>query len=90
MEVYLKTVHVINKKNGDWFEGGLDKGPNFATGPKSHIWKCPCHTGRALIWISWTCLSLFFPASEAKKKEIAELAQAWNAVASLQRITLPH
>jgi len=77
---YVKT-YIIDLKNGDWFEGGLDKEPHFATGPKSHIWKCTYHTGRALM----NCIDLLSEensASLAKKKEIVELAHAWNAVAS--------
>lgn len=41
--------YILDHENGDWFEGGLDKEPNFKFGPKSHIWKCTYHTGRALM-----------------------------------------
>jgi mannobiose 2-epimerase len=84
---YVKT-YIIDSKNGDWFEGGVDKEPHFATGPKSHIWKCTYHTGRALM----NCIDLLSeenPVSQAKKKEIVELAQAWNAVASSAHINDP-
>ena len=77
---YVKT-YIIDPKNGDWFEGGVDKEPHFKTGPKSHIWKCTYHTGRALM----NCIDLLNEensASQTKKKEIIELAQAWHTVAS--------
>jgi mannobiose 2-epimerase len=45
---YIKT-YLLDGENGDWFEGGMDKDPHFRTGPKSHMWKCTYHTGRALM-----------------------------------------
>jgi cellobiose epimerase len=45
---YVKT-YVLDNENGDWFEGGVDKEPQFKTGPKSHIWKCTYHTTRTLM-----------------------------------------
>jgi len=77
---YVKT-YIIDPNNGDWYEGGIDKEPQFKTGPKSHIWKCTYHTGRALM----NCIDLMSDeetAGHAKKKEIVELARWWNAVAS--------
>lgn len=52
-ETFLKqwdyvTRYVLDPVKGDWFEGGIDKEPHFVSGPKSHIWKCTYHTGRAL------------------------------------------
>jgi mannobiose 2-epimerase len=41
--------YIIDTKGGDWFEGGIDKEPHFRRGPKSHMWKCTYHTGRALM-----------------------------------------
>jgi mannobiose 2-epimerase len=41
--------YIIDSERGDWFEGGIDKEPNFRTGPKSHMWKCTYHTGRTLM-----------------------------------------
>jgi mannobiose 2-epimerase len=46
--------YILDHQNGDWFEGGLDQEPQFITGPKSHIWKCTYHTGRALM----NCIAL--------------------------------
>ena len=45
---YIKD-YLLDEEYGGWFEGGLDKEPNFKTGPKGHIWKCTYHTGRALM-----------------------------------------
>ena len=41
--------YVIDHERGDWFEGGIDKEPQFRTGQKSQMWKCTYHTGRALM-----------------------------------------
>jgi mannobiose 2-epimerase len=41
--------YLLDHKNGDWYEGGLDKEPFYANGPKSHMWKCTYHTARALM-----------------------------------------
>ena len=41
--------YIIDHENGDWFEGGIDKEPQLKTGPKSQMWKCTYHTGRALM-----------------------------------------
>lgn len=59
---YIKK-YILDYENGDWFEGGLDKEPHFKKGPKSHIWKCTYHTGRALM----NCISLL--ADENFKNE---------------------
>jgi mannobiose 2-epimerase len=40
--------YLLDHKYGDWYEGGLDREPQAATGPKSQMWKCTYHTGRAL------------------------------------------
>lgn len=45
---YVKN-YLLDNQYGGWFEGGLDKEPEFKTGPKGHIWKCAYHTGRALM-----------------------------------------
>ena len=45
---YIDT-YLLDHRNGDWFEGGLDKEPFHATGPKGHMWKCTYHTSRALM-----------------------------------------
>lgn len=45
---YIKK-YMLDFENGDWFEGGLDKEPHFRYGPKSHMWKCTYHTGRAMM-----------------------------------------
>jgi mannobiose 2-epimerase len=45
---YIKN-YLLDNENGDWYEGGLDKEPDFKKGPKGHIWKAAYHTGRALM-----------------------------------------
>jgi mannobiose 2-epimerase len=45
---YIKN-YMLDNENGDWYEGGLDKEPDFKKGPKGHIWKAAYHTGRALM-----------------------------------------
>jgi mannobiose 2-epimerase len=45
---YIKN-YLLDNENGDWYEGGLDKEPDFKLGPKGHIWKAAYHTGRALM-----------------------------------------
>ncbi|MGD1007931.1 MAG: AGE family epimerase/isomerase [Ignavibacteriaceae bacterium] len=45
---YIKNF-LLDYENGDWYEGGLDKEPNFKNGAKGHIWKAAYHTGRALM-----------------------------------------
>lgn len=43
------TANLIDHERGGWYEGGLDRQPEFADGPKAHIWKGPYHTVRALM-----------------------------------------
>jgi mannobiose 2-epimerase len=45
---YVKN-YIIDAEHGDWFEGGIDKEPQFRTGLRSHMWKCTYHTGRTLM-----------------------------------------
>lgn len=45
---YIKK-YLIDLENGDWYWGGLDKEPFYIKEPKSTIWKCTYHTGRALM-----------------------------------------
>ncbi len=67
---YIKS-YIIDSKGGDWFEGGIDKEPHFRTGPKSHMWKCTYHTGRALM----NCINMFQGDSG---KEINKLINYWR------------
>ena len=41
--------YLIDHEHGGWFEGGLDKQPEFIGGPKAHVWKGNYHNGRALM-----------------------------------------
>lgn len=45
---YVQT-YLIDKEHGDWYEGGLDKQPQYKTAAKGRIWKCTYHNLRALI-----------------------------------------
>ena len=45
---YIKK-YFIDHEHGDWYWGSLEKEPFYVKGPKSTIWKCTYHTGRALM-----------------------------------------
>lgn len=45
---YIKK-YLIDSQNGDWYWGSLEKEPFYVYEPKSTIWKCTYHTGRALM-----------------------------------------
>jgi mannobiose 2-epimerase len=74
---YVKE-YVLDNENGDWFEGGIDKEPHFKTGPKSHIWKCTYHSGRALM----NCIALLSDGGDSgigrRRGEILELINHWK------------
>jgi cellobiose epimerase len=67
---------IIDAQGGDWFEGGIDKEPHFRKGPKSHMWKCTYHTGRALM----NCSAIF---QQDPNKEINKLIEHWRKTADL-------
>ena len=74
--------YVLDHRNGDWYEGGLDKEPSCATGPKGHMWKCTYHTGRTLM----NCIALLSNETNGKsgigkrKHEIEKLVTHWKHV----------
>ncbi len=82
--------YILDHENGDWFEGGIDKEPHFKTGPKSHLWKCTYHTGRALM----NCITLLTPDADIaadsnlaeRKKEMNEFIRHWSDIASLLKV----
>jgi len=45
---YIKK-YLIDHEHGDWYWGSLEKEPFYVKEPKSTIWKCTYHTGRALM-----------------------------------------
>ena len=45
---YIDT-YLIDHENGGWYPSGLDHEPEAEQAKKSHIWKSPYHTGRALM-----------------------------------------
>jgi cellobiose epimerase len=67
---------IIDTQGGDWFEGGIDKEPQFRTSPKSHMWKCTYHTGRTLM----NC-SMIFEGNPSK--EINKFIGYWRNTAEL-------
>jgi len=82
---YVKK-YIIDHERGDWFEGGIDKEPQFVTGPRSHIWKCTYHTSRALM----NCIALLGYARSSPwgegfdraRKEITEFVGHWHSTAA--------
>ncbi len=82
---YVKK-YVIDHERGDWFEGGIDREPQFVTGPRSHIWKCTYHTSRALM----NCIALLSYARangwgegfERARKEIMDFVGHWHSAAA--------
>jgi mannobiose 2-epimerase len=58
---YVDT-YVLDHRNGNWYEGGLDKEPSCATGPKGHMWKATYHTARALM----NCIALLSKETQGK------------------------
>lgn len=44
---YIDT-NLIDHENGEWFQGGIDKQPQFKTALKAHIWKASYHQYRSL------------------------------------------
>ncbi|MDN5211041.1 AGE family epimerase/isomerase [Fulvivirgaceae bacterium BMA12] len=45
---YTKT-YLIDHEHGGWYWGGLDKEPEWKTGPKAQIWKVNYHTARSMM-----------------------------------------
>jgi mannobiose 2-epimerase len=72
---YVNT-YILDHEKGDWFEGGIDKEPHFKTGPKSHIWKCTYHSGRALM----NCIAMLSDEGGIGKRreEILQLVNHWK------------
>lgn len=70
---YVKS-YIIDEKNGDWFEGGIDKEPHFRTGLKSHMWKCTYHTGRSLM----NCITMI---KRTPGQELNKFIEHWRKTA---------
>ncbi|MBN2349576.1 MAG: AGE family epimerase/isomerase [Bacteroidales bacterium] len=45
---YIKT-YLIDHKNGEWYDEGLDNSPERQSAPKASVWKLNYHNGRALM-----------------------------------------
>lgn len=77
--------YVLDHEGGDWYEGGVDREPEFRTGPKSHIWKCTYHTSRALM----NCITMLTDASRVsgspglvrRKREMDDFLLRWRETA---------
>ena len=69
---YIKT-YILDPVYGDWFEGGIDKEPQFKEGPKSHMWKCTYHTCRALM----NCIAMMNNDADA---EINRVIAHWRKI----------
>ncbi len=89
------TRFILDHERGDGFEGGIDKEPEFRKGPKSHIWKCTYHTGRALM----NCITLLAAGDEPAlasdrafwkaKGEMDEFIHHWRSTAAMGRTHPP-
>jgi mannobiose 2-epimerase len=72
--------YLLDHQKGDWFEGGLDREPHSISGPKSHMWKCTYHTGRALM----DCIALLSDENEIspgigkRKTELEDMINHWK------------
>ncbi|GGH01657.1 AGE family epimerase/isomerase [Mucilaginibacter phyllosphaerae] len=55
---YVKT-YLIDQEHGDWYQGGIDKQPQYKTALKGQIWKGTYHNLRALI----NCVARLHPDS---------------------------
>jgi mannobiose 2-epimerase len=72
--------YVLDHDHGDWHEGGLDQEPDLRTAPKSHIWKCTYHTGRALM----NCIALLTdddgltPGARERRKALESFITHWK------------
>lgn len=72
--------YLLDHRNGDWYERGVDKDPQVRSFPKSHMWKCTYHTGRALM----NCLALTSdaehctPGIRSRRQELYNLIDHWR------------
>ena len=57
---YINT-YLIDHEHGDWYQGGLDKQPQFQKALKGQIWKGTYHNFRALM----NCIQMLDPDTEA-------------------------
>jgi mannobiose 2-epimerase len=53
---YINT-YVIDHEHGDWYQGGIDKQPEYKTALKGKIWKATYHQFRALM----NCIQMLDP-----------------------------
>jgi mannobiose 2-epimerase len=92
-ELFLKQWNYIKKylidlENGDWYWGSLEKEPFYIKEPKSTIWKCTYHTGRALM----NCIKMLDdgkqsisnnPGYQREKKIFHSFIDHWKNIAKV-------
>ncbi|MDB5119859.1 MAG: N-acylglucosamine 2-epimerase [Sphingobacteriales bacterium] len=57
---YINT-YLIDHEHGDWYQGGIDKQPNYKTALKGQIWKGTYHNFRSLM----NCIQMLDPDTVA-------------------------
>lgn len=67
---YVKN-YILDKENGGWYWGGIDKQPFQKTEPKGSIWKGTYHNGRALM----NCITMLSDESFILRNINPEFAQ---------------
>ena len=75
---YINT-YLIDHEHGDWYQGGLDKQPNYKTALKGQIWKGTYHNFRALM----NCIQMLDPdlvsPTAPKNVKFIESKLTWTA-----------
>lgn len=82
---YTKT-YLIDHEHGDWYQGGLDKQPQYKTALKGQIWKGTYHNFRALT----NCINQLNPDKIAPtvpaKVRVYNNELRWNASADNRHV----
>jgi cellobiose epimerase len=77
---YINTC-LIDHEHGDWYQGGIDKQPQYKTALKGQIWKATYHSFRALM----NCIQMLdpdtIPPSAPKVLNQAPFKISWSASA---------
>ncbi len=74
--------YLLDHRYGDWYERGTDKDTHARYGPKSHMWKCTYHTGRAIM----NCVALTSdevncsPGVRERKLELDKMIDHWKTI----------
>jgi mannobiose 2-epimerase len=86
---YVQT-YLIDQEHGDWYQGGIDKQPQYKTALKGQIWKGTYHTLRAFI----NCIAQLnpdktpptIPKNLKKKTETGMVVLSWNKATDNNRV----